>query len=476
MPSPELTAMTLIEAALAIQRGDTTSSALTQAYLDRIARVDGRLNSYLTVTGEAALRQAEQADEQRRSSRGRYELGALHGVPVALKDLFETAQVRTTAGSRFFADYIPEADAWVVQKLNQAGAVILGKTNMHEIALGLTNVNPHFGACHNPWALGRVTGGSSGGNGAALAARLAAGALGTDTGGSIRVPAALCGVVGLKPTRGRVSTRGVIPLSWNLDHVGPMARRVQDCALLLQVITGWDADDPYSSAQPGDDYLEEIGAGVGGWRIALADGEYFERSQPEVAQAVAQAAEVLRSLGAVVERAALPGLREAALANGLMTVADAAVFHADRLREAPQNFGEDVRNRLQTGRDLPLRDYVQARRTQAILRQQFSQFFTRYHALLLPTTPVIAPPIAGPNAVEMARLLTRYTAPFNLTGLPAISLPGGLAAIPAGDDRGLVELPIGLQMVGPLWSEARLLRLAYAYQEATSWHNQDSPL
>jgi aspartyl-tRNA(Asn)/glutamyl-tRNA(Gln) amidotransferase subunit A len=474
MTPTDLTELTLIEAARAIRHGDVTSVALTEAFLERIGQVDRKLNSYLTVMADLALCHAQQADEElalKHTTTGG-ELGPLHGVPVALKDLFETAGVRTTAGSKFFANYLPKMDAFVVQKLKMAGAVILGKTNLHEIALGLTNVNPHYGACRNPWSLDHVPGGSSGGNAAALAARLAPGALGTDTGGSIRVPAALCGVVGLKPTRARVSTRGVIPLSWNLDHVGPMARRVEDCALLLQVIAGWDPEDPYSSMLPLEDYMAELGAGVRGWRIALAEGDYFNKTQPEIVKAVRDAAAVLRDQGAMVETVDFPGLYQAAMANGMMTTADAAVYHNERLLEDPSDFGPDVLQRLSAGQDLPLRDYVQARRTQATLRRQFSRFFERYDALLMPTTPVVAPPINGPDAIEVARLLTRFTAPFNLTGLPAISLPCGWVSSPYGSDQRTIELPIGLQIVGPLWGEARLLRLAYAYQQVTPWHNK----
>jgi aspartyl-tRNA(Asn)/glutamyl-tRNA(Gln) amidotransferase subunit A len=268
-------------------------------------------------------------------------------------------------------------------------------------------------------------------------------------------------VVGLKPTHGRVSLRGVIPLSWNLDHAGPMARRVLDAALLLKVIAGYDPDDPYSEDVPVEDYADGIQEGVRGWRIGLADDDYFDRTQPEVMQAVQSAARTFEALGARVERSPFPDIYQAALANGMMVVSDAAAFHAARVLDNPQDFGADVLQRLQTGAALPLKEYISARRTQTLLRRQFERTFENYDLLIMPTTPVEAPPIDGPDAVELARLLTRYTAPFNLTGLPALSLPCGFT--PAG-------LPVGLQLIGPHWAEARVLRAGYAYEQATDWH------
>jgi aspartyl-tRNA(Asn)/glutamyl-tRNA(Gln) amidotransferase subunit A len=461
----ELTDLSLAQAARLIHLGQLSPVELTQAHLDRIQRLDPQVNSYITVTAESALEQARRAEAEVRRGEmatGR-PLGPLHGIPLALKDLYETQGVRTTAGTTHFSDYVPQEDAAVVTKLKAAGAVLLGKTNLHEIALGLTNVNPHFGPCHNPWGLDRVSGGSSGGSAAALAARFCLGALGSDTGGSIRAPASLCGVVGLKPTHGLVSLRGVIPLSWNLDHAGPMARQVLDTAILLQAIAGYDPQDPYSENAPEDNYSAAIQKGVRNWRIALADDDYFDRTQPEVLQAVRSAAQVFEELGARVENTPFPDIYQAALANGMMVISDAATFHASRLLENPQGFGADVLQRLKNGAALPLKEYVLARRTQSLLRRQYERFFERYDLVLMPTTPVVAPPIEGPDAVELARLLTRYTAPFNLTGLPALSLPCGFS--PEG-------LPIGLQIIGPRWGESAVLRAGYAYEQATEWHRQ----
>ncbi len=458
----ELTNLTLTEAAELLAREEISPVELTQAHLARIERIDPLLNSYLTVTADLALEQARLEEAEIRRGQRR---GPLHGVPLALKDLYGTAGVPTTGGSLFFQDHVPETNAPSVQRLFDAGAILLGKLNMHEIALGVTNVNPHYGACRNPWDRERMTGGSSGGSGAALAARLCLGSLGSDTGGSIRIPASLCGVVGLKPTRGRVSLRGVLPLSWNLDHAGPMARRVKDAAALLQVIAGYDPLDPYSLDVPVEDYSLHLKDGVRGWRVALADDEFYRSAEAEVTEAVNAAAEVYTELGAQVERVAFPAGYEAAQANGVMVTSDAAAFHYQRLQDEPDRFGADVLERLRTGAAYSSTEYILARHTQAELRRRSEAFFADYDLLLTATTPVTAPPIEGQDAIEQARRLTRFTAPFNLTGLPALSLPCGFTG--AG-------LPVGLQLVSSPWSEARLLRAAWAYQEATSW-NERSP-
>ncbi|HEX9029097.1 MAG TPA: amidase, partial [Anaerolineales bacterium] len=264
--------LTITQASELIRKGELSPVDLTQAYLERIASLDPQVNSYITITADQALEQARQAEVEIQRGQDR---GPLHGIPLALKDLYETRGVRTTAGSRFFADYVPEADAATVQKLHEAGAVLLGKLNMHEIALGVTNNNPHYGPCRNPWALDRSPGGSSGGSGAALAAGLCLGSLGSDTGGSIRIPASLCGVVGLKPTTGRISGRGLIPLSRNLDHPGPMGRCVRDAALLLETLAGYDPADPYSVNIPVSDYMQTLEGGLKGMRVALASDEFF---------------------------------------------------------------------------------------------------------------------------------------------------------------------------------------------------------
>ena len=454
----DLNYLTLAEAAKLVRDRDLSPVDLTQAHLDRIALIEPRLNCFITQTPQAALERARSAESEIQS--GEYR-GPLHGIPLALKDLFETRGIRTTAGSLFYTDWIPEEDGAVVQRLNSAGMVNLGKLNMHEIALGVTNNNPHYGACHNPWKLDRTPGGSSGGSGAALAAGMCMGALGSDTGGSIRIPASLCGVVGLKPTYGRVSLRGVVPLSWNLDHPGPMARRVGDVAVILQTIAGYDPEDPTSLDVSVPDYLAQLGGSVRGWRVALAEDAFFTKADPEVLEAVRTAADVFASLGAQISQVEFPGAYEAAKSNGLMTTSDAAAFHHERLQAQREKFGVDVRQRLETGAAFTSGEYILARRTQAILRRQFEQFFDEFDLLLTATTPIAAPPLEGPDAVEQASTLTRFTSPFNLTGLPAISLPCGFTGL---------GLPIGLQIIIRPWGEAALLRAANAYEGATEWH------
>jgi aspartyl-tRNA(Asn)/glutamyl-tRNA(Gln) amidotransferase subunit A len=459
----DLTHLTIAEAADLLARREIAAVELTEAHLRRIDAHDTHLNSFITVTSDHALTQARAADAE--LTRG-VRRGPLHGIPLALKDLYDTAGIRTTAGSTFFADRIPDTDARAVTLLYQAGAVLLGKLNMHEWALGVTNINPHYGPSRNPWDPSRITGGSSGGAAAALAAGLCMGALGSDTGGSIRIPASLCGIVGLKPTFGRVSLQGVIPLSWNLDHAGPMARTVTDAALLLQAIAGYDPDDPVSVALPVDHLLATINAGVTGWRIALATDAHFGEADPEVISAVRRAATVFEELGARVEAVDLSQGREAAQMNALMTTSDAAAFHRDRLRDHPHRFGADVLARMERGAQFTSTEYILARRFQSEWRRRLERFFDQFDLLLTPATPITAPVIEGLDSIEAARQLTRCTAPFNLAGLPALSLPCGLSA--AG-------LPIGLQIVAAPWNEARVLRAGRAFENATQWHRQTPP-
>lgn len=392
----------------------------------------------------------------------------LYGIPIAVKDLYYTKGVRTTAGSKFFQDFIPDEDAFVITKLRRAGARFVGKTNTHEIALGVTNNNPHFGACRNPWDITRTPGGSSGGSAVAVATGMAMAALGTDTGGSIRIPAALCGVVGLKPTFGRISLRGVFPLSWNLDHAGPITRKVEDAAHMLQVMGGYDEEDPNTVKTLPGDYSSHLKDKMRDRKIAFAVGRFVEEAtEPEVMKAIQNAAEVFKSLGALVTEVNVDFLKEAALANAVMTQADGAAYHRERLKEHPDWFGDDVRQRLETGAAFTSTDYILARRTQTEARRMLDTFFEQYDILIMPTTPITAPPLDGENAVERAKVLTRFTAPFNLTGLPAISIPCGFSS---------ENLPIGLQIVSRAWNESGVLRAGYAYQQETNWRSKKPPV
>jgi aspartyl-tRNA(Asn)/glutamyl-tRNA(Gln) amidotransferase subunit A len=458
---PDLFNLTLHTALQALRRRDFSSLDLTQACLRQVERLDPSINAFITATPELAVHAALQADTLHSLQPSNLNDLALLGVPIALKDLFETQGVRTTAGSRFFADVIPAEDAEAVRKVKLAGAVILGKTNTHEFALGVTGVNPHYGPVKNPWDLSRITGGSSSGSAAAVASGMSLAALGTDTGGSIRIPASLCGVVGMKPTFGRVSTRGVIPLSWNLDHVGILSRTVRDSAILLLVLAGFDPHDAASADMPVDDYLAKLDGGVAGMKIALGVGDYIEASDPDVHSALGDAAQVYEDLGAQVEKVDLSWLSELALANTRMTQADAAAFHRERLGSHPDWFGADVHQRLEAGASLTSTEYSLARRVQSEGRRRFEMFFTKYDLLLLPSTPIPAPEIAGTVAIEAARQLTRFTSPFNLTGLPVLSVPCGSAGN---------GLPLGLQIVSKHWGEVQLLQAGHAFEQATEWH------
>ena len=456
----EINFLSIHEALQQMQDGTLPPRALTEACFRQIERLNPKLNAFITVYDIPA------SEEEIATPQKTQLAMTLSHIPFAIKDLFETKGIRTTAGSLFFKDYLPSEDAAVIQKLKAAGAVIMGKTNTHEIALGVTTNNPHFGATRNPWDITRIPGGSSGGSAVAVATGMSLAALGTDTGGSIRIPASLCGVVGLKPTYGRVSLRGVFPLSWNLDHVGPITHTVKDAALVLQLIAGYDANDPASINMLLGDYLNHLEDEIKGKKFALAVGSYVEDADEEVITAVNETVKVFASFGAKVEKVETDFLREAALANALMTQTDGAAYHSERMAEHPDWFGADVRERLETGTSVTSTEYSLARRAQTQMSHRFVQFFKQYDFLLLPTTPIPAPLIEGSNAVEQARRLTRFTAPFNLTGLPAISVPCGF------NQEGL---PIGLQIVVKAWNEAALLQAAHAYERETNWGKRYPP-
>lgn len=450
--------LTISNALESLRGGKTSPQHLAEACHRQIERLNPTLNAFITVIHPQDSLNAQLLSTDHPPT------NELLGIPVAVKDLFDTAGIRTTAGSRFFAENIPEQDAFVVEKLKQAGALIIGKTNTHEIALGVTGNNPHYGTARNPWDGTRIPGGSSAGSAIAVATGMALGALGTDTGGSIRIPASLCGVVGFKPTFGRVSTRGVFPLSWNLDHVGPLTTCVQDAALMMQVISPHDPLDPASIKMLAGDYVSHLLDDMEGRKIALGIGEYIETSDPEIVEAVRAAAKVfMEQLGCRVQEVDVSWLREAALANKTMTQSDGAAVHRDRLKEHPDWFGEDIRRRLEEGAQTSSTEYILARRTQAEVRKRFEHFFESYDLLILPTTPIAAPTIEGHDAVEQAGRLTRFTAPFNLAGLPALSLPCGFTKD---------GLPVGLQIVSRAWADAKVLNAGYAFEQATEWHKQ----
>jgi aspartyl-tRNA(Asn)/glutamyl-tRNA(Gln) amidotransferase subunit A len=442
-----------------------SAEEVTRACLARIERFEPRVGAFITVTAEDAIAAARAADA--RVAAG--DAPQLTGVPMALKDLFDTAGVRTTGGSRIFADRVPAEDAEVVSRLRRAGAVFVGKTNLHEWAFGVTNQNPHFGATRNPWDLSRIPGGSSGGSAAALAVGECYGALGSDTGGSIRIPASLCGVVGLKPTYGRVSVRGVIPLSWTLDHAGPMARTVTDVALLYRAIAGYDPLDPLSIDAPIEDPIPSLELGVKGLRVGVPRTHFFERADAEIASLVRAATLVLEREGASIVEVGFPPSEVLFDTQRTIISSDAAAYHADHLRERPKEIGADVLTRLHQADGMSAVQLALARHRREELRREVIALFDRCDVLATPATAVAAPeatyddPSAsttGAAAREAAARLTAMTSPFNLTGLPAISVPCGFTE--AG-------LPVGLQIASGPWREALVLRAARAYERATSW-------
>lgn len=445
----------LEDAAELVRTRDVSPVELTQSCLDRIAESEPRLNAFVAVTGQSALAEARVAE--REISQGAYR-GPLHGIPVSLKDLFDVAGVPTTAGGGFPVGPAHE-DSAVAERLRSSGAVLIGKTLLHEFAFGVTSVNPHFGAVGNPWAPDRIAGGSSGGSAAAVAAGCGFGSIGSDTGGSIRIPAALCGVVGLKPTRGRVSLRGAVPLSWTLDHAGPLARTVRDAALLYRATAGHDPRDPASRDAAYEDVLEELDGGADGLRLAVWEAG-LAQADPDVAAAVRAAIDALATAGARVSEVTLPRADELLATQLTIIGTDAYAYHRERFDAEPGRYGEDVRARIARGKATTGAAYASARRTRSEIRAAFDALLGSYDALALPVTVTTAPRREGTDAVATAARLTALTSPFNLTGLPAIAIPCGLAG----------GLPVGLQLVGARWREARLLRVARAYESARGDH------
>ncbi len=446
-----------------LEAGAISPLDLTQATLDRIAEHNPTLGAFITVMADSAL--AEARDAERQIAEGRY-LGPLHGVPLAAKDLFATAGVRTTFGSPLFADWVPDHDAAAVERLRAAGAVIIGKTNLHELAYGGTSANPHFGAVGNAYDPACHPGGSSGGSATAVAGGLAFGALGSDTGASIRQPAACCGIVGLKPTFGLVSKFGALPLCWSMDHVGPMTRTVADAAAMLQVLAGYDERDESSVERPIPDYSEGLERNAEGVRIALVKDFFFSDCDAEIATAIEAAAAVFEDLGARVEETTIPEVEISYAAGTIIMGSEGAAMHAADLRARPELLGDEVRGLLTIGSLYPASDYVQAQRFRTTFSTAVEDLFGRWDALIMPTTPVPtlpldeAPPEHGP-------LRYRNTVPFDVSGHPALSLPCGFTA------RGL---PIGLQIVGRAFGEAELLAIAAAYERATDWHQRHPEL
>jgi aspartyl-tRNA(Asn)/glutamyl-tRNA(Gln) amidotransferase subunit A len=467
MSTDNLAYATIAEVAPRLAAGEISPVELTRACLDRIDRLDGQINAFITLLADSALNEAIRAEQEIR--RGGYR-GPLHGIPIAHKDLFATRSVRTTAGSSILADVVPDEDATVVARLRQSGSILLGKLNMHEFAAGGTNENRHYGAVHNPWDLRCIPGGSSGGSAAALAAGMCLAATGSDTAGSIRIPSALCGTTGIKPTYGRVSCSGAVPLSWSLDHAGPMTRGVEDAALLLNVMAAFDTRDSASVERPPEDFGAGLQAGVGGVRIGIPHG-YFDAQplQADVARACSAAAQVLVDLGATPVDVEFWRLDDVIPIGQTIVRAEMTAYHQDWYAARPQDYPADMRERFEQSRRLSAIELVDAQRARERIRAEFWAALELADVLVTPTTPMTATPI-GASTVDFdgrqqpfGDHIVRFTYPFNLTGWPALS-------IPCGFDRN--GLPIGLQLAARPWREALLFRVGHAYQQATDWHQR----
>ncbi len=468
-----LTTLSLTEASARIHARTVTSTELTKAMLTRIAIYQPKVNAYITVMAEKALAQAAELDAEAKAGKFR---GPLHGIPISLKDNIDTAGTRTTAASPMFKDRIPTEDADIVTRLKKAGAVILGKLNLHEFAVGCTGDVSYFGPTRNPWSLDRVSGGSSAGSGAALASDLCYGALGTDTGGSIRVPSAWCGVVGLKPTVGLVSIRGIIPCSAPLDHCGPMARTVEDAALMLNSMTGYDPLDIYSVEHSAEDYVAGMKQSVSKFRLGLPES-FYDHVDPEIEPTITAAIAVLTKLTAgVTSHAPLLSIPPA-----IGDLGEADAYHADLVQKYGNNYMPPTRTRMNTPGTTGARpvstaaESGKAHENLATIRRVIDSGFNGFDLVVVPTVRYLPPKINSSLALEMAgstRKLKVYeffegsspcgnTSPFDGYGIPAISIPCGFS------NSGM---PVGLMIAGPHFTESKVLALAYAYQQATEWH------
>jgi aspartyl-tRNA(Asn)/glutamyl-tRNA(Gln) amidotransferase subunit A len=469
----ELIFQTARELGELIRTRKVSSAEVVDAFLAWAEELNPRLNAFITITAAHARARAREADAEIAGGRHR---GRLHGVPYAAKDILATRGIRTTNGSRVTAGWIPEYESAITERLNGAGAILIGKLNLREFATG-SGVLSGFGVVRNPWALDYTAAGSSSGSGAAVAARMAPLTIGTDTGGSIRGPAAVCGIVGLKPTYGRVSLHGVTPLGWSLDHAGPMTRTVEDTALMMQIIAGLDARDPSSSPEPVPDYVLQMERAIAGVRIGLPKRHFSEGSHADVEKAFADAVKSLQALGATMVPVDIPHADLAPAAGAVIAMAEAATYHEKRLRESPELFDPLVRERLLTARFYTATDYIKAQRVRTILMQEVAEAFRGCDAVAVPAYPRLPARLetaetAGSDVrpgetTEPYRASNSYIA--NMTGMPALVLPCGFSS-------GEPSLPIALQLYGRPFDEAMLFRVGHAYQQATPWHTRRPPI
>ena len=466
MTSQELHYLTISEAADLISQKQLSPVELVEAHLQRIESTEPSLNSFITLLAEDAKASAKTAEQEIQA--GNYR-GPLHGIPIGLKDLYYTKGIRTTIGSKILRDFVPDYDATVTERFADAGAILMGKLQMHEFALGATSVNPHDGPAHNPWDIDSITGGSSGGSGSAVGSGQVMGALGSDTGGSIRIPAGLCGIVGLKPTFGRVSRRGVFPLSFSLDTVGPMTRSTRDAALIMNVISGYDSRDQSSANVADEDFTALLGNSISGLKIGIPDEFFYDVIESEVAEAMCVATGMLQELGATVERVSIPVLNHSLAISSTILVTEAAEVHIDNLKNRPQDIGGDVRGRLQTGALTSAQDYLKAQRARTEFNNQMAEVMERYDILVAPSVPTGATKIdqthieISGRQVNALALMSRLTRPFNICGYPTTSVPAGFTS---------TGMPIGMQIAGRPFEDATVLQVTHAYEQATEWHNR----
>ncbi len=470
MNAEDLAFLSIAQLARSIETREVSCSEVVGVQLERIAKVDLQLNSYITVLEEGARAEAARADTE--VATGNYR-GPLHGVPISLKDLYLTKGVRTTGASRVLAGFVPDSDSAVTERLAAAGCVLLGKANLFEFASGAPRPGDLFGQVHNPWKHGYLTGGSSSGSGAAVAAGLAYMSMGSDTGGSIRIPAALCGTVGLKATYGRVSRYGALVLSWCMDHCGPLTRTVEDAAIVLEAIAGHDRRDPACPDVPVPDYRAALAGGAKGLRVGVPREFFFDDLDEEVEAAVNAAIDTLKGLGAQVREVSLP---HAHLTNGTADAIirpEATAYHLPWMRERLADYGPDMAHRLASGAGLMATDYILAQRGRRALRDEFVTAMSDVDVLVTPTASIPAPPLNAPEVVvrgkkvETRFAMARFTRAFNVTGQPAMALPCGFTR---------EGLPVSLQIVGRAFDEATVLRAGHAYQQATDWHLRRAPI
>jgi aspartyl-tRNA(Asn)/glutamyl-tRNA(Gln) amidotransferase subunit A len=467
--SEDLALLSADELSVLVRTRRVSPTELVEATLQRTERLDVTLHAYMTILSEEARRAAQGLEAELAS--GNYR-GPLHGVPVAVKDLCATRGIRTTAGSRILAEWVPEYDATVVERLRSAGAVLIGKLHMNEFADGMSQLNAHYVTPKNPWNLDRIPGSSSSGSAVAVAAALCSGALGTDTGGSIREPASFCGVVGLKPTYGRVSRFGIVPLSWSLDHVGPIARSVADAALLLQAIAGHDTRDPSSSRTSVPDYRGALDRDIRGIKVGVLTGHFGRGMNREVQGAVATAVQVLKEQGAVIAEVDLTAAEYAAPVYETIVSSEALTFHEKWLKSRPGDYGPDVRERLLRGVPILATQYLKAQKARALMVREVDASLDRVDVLVSPTLSVAAPRFDQNTVVidgkeeDLWTTLYRFTRHFNVTGHPAISVPCGFTH---------EQLPTGFQIIGRRFDEKTLLRVAHTY-EAAGQHKRVAPV